>query len=71
MKLGTAAGWGMAGMLAFALVAQAQEPACGADDVSCWYLVGGAGEAPRRVAGLPTGRSWTAPARLDLGRKRR
>lgn len=51
MKLGTAAGWGMAGMLAFA-AAQAREPACGADDVSCWYLVGGAGEAPRRVAYL-------------------
>lgn len=52
MKFGAAAAWGLAGMLAAAGAGQAQEPACKADEVSCWYLVGGTGEAPQRIAYL-------------------
>lgn len=55
MQSGVQRKWGLAGLAAGLLAAAgvtAQEPACRADDVSCWYLVEGAGDPPSRIVWL-------------------
>lgn len=68
------AGWQLGLAMAMAVLAPvdrgalAQEPGCRDSDASCWYLVGGIGEAPARVAWLARARAGSAQGhrRIEL-----